>query len=107
VVQIEVTDIDNPSGDRSCQYFDPSQLVATISSVTKQTVMVSSLSGSNLCELSPCSPSPCQNGGRCALKDVLAGYECFCRRGYEGVNCTVDIDECSQGKIINNVIHEP
>ena len=101
VVQIEVTNINNPSDDRTCQYFDPSQLEATINSVTKERVMVARLSGSDLCELSPCSPSPCQNGGECAQKDVSGGYECSCRRGFEGVNCTVNIDECSQGKFIN------
>ena len=62
--------------------------------------MVTSVSGSNLCELSPCSPSPCQNGGICAVKKGVKGnYECtFCRQGYSGVNCTDDVNECNQGK---------
>ena len=105
VVQIELTNIDNPSSDGSCQYFDPSQLTDTINSITKQRVVVTTTSGSNLCELSPCSPSPCQNGSTCALKDVVGGYECTCQSGYTGVNCTLDVDECNQSELL--VISNP
>jgi len=98
IVQIEVVNINNPSMDGSCQYFDPSTLEAIINLVTKQRVMVTSLTGANLCELSPCSPSPCQNGGTCALTDVVGGYECTCHHGYTGVNCALDVDECKQGE---------
>ena len=60
--------------------------------------MVASISGSNLCKLSPCSPSPCQNGGTCSLRDVIGGYECTCQSGYTGKNCSVDIDECTESE---------
>ena len=100
VVQIEVTNINNPSIDGNCQYFDPSHLANAINSITKQRVMVTRSSGSNLCELSPCGPSPCQTGGTCALEDVLGGYECTCESGYTGVNCTLDVDECSQSELL-------
>ena len=40
-----------------------------------------------------CSPSPCQNGATCELRD--GGYRCLCASGFSGVNCTLDINECS------------
>ena len=96
VVQVEIADINNPSADGRCHYFDPSRLKTAIQSITKQRVMVSGVSGANLCSLSPCSPSPCQNGAKCS--DVLGSYECSCRQGFTGVNCSTDRDECAQSE---------
>lgn len=99
VVELELTNINNPNEDGGCQYFDPSRLASTINSITKQRVMVTKVSGSNLCDLSPCSPSPCQNGGTCSLEEgVVGGYECACRQGYMGLNCTLDVNECELGE---------
>lgn len=95
---MELVNINNPNRDKGCHYFDPSQFEAKINSITKLRVMVANMSGPNLCELSPCSPSPCQNSGTCTQKEVAGGYECTCQRGYTGVNCTVDVDECSESK---------
>ncbi len=99
VVEVELCDINNPSEDGSCQYFDPTKLVSIMQSVTVHRVVVARLSGSNLCELTPCSPSPCKNGGICSMKEGVKGnYECsLCRLGYTGVNCTEDVNECDQG----------
>ena len=55
--------------------------------------------GDNICEQSACLPNPCQNGGRCQLNEESAGgYECSCRSGYTGEDCSLDIDECLDGK---------
>ena len=99
MVQVELTNINNPSQDGSCQFFDPSAVVGSIQSATTQRVVVTGLSGTNLCELTPCSPSPCKNSGICSERDGVKGnYECaFCRLGYTGVNCTADVDECAEG----------
>ena len=95
---MELVNINNPSMDGSCQYFDPLTLEATINSITNQKVMVTSLTGDNLCKLSPCSPSPCKNGGMCTLADVMGGYKCTCSLGYAGVKCTIDVNECMRGE---------
>lgn len=105
---MELADISNPSTDGSCQYFEPSMLATAIESITGFRVVITGVSGSNLCELTPCSPSPCHNGGTCAVREGVKGnYECtFCRQGYTGVNCTEDVNECDQGKIltISNIL---
>ncbi|KAK6617717.1 hypothetical protein RUM43_013945 [Polyplax serrata] len=38
----------------------------------------------------PICESPCLNGGKCVSPGV-----CSCRRGYQGVNCEQDLDECA------------
>jgi len=41
-----------------------------------------------------CASNPCLNGGECI--DFIGGYLCNCTStGFEGVNCDIDIDECS------------
>ena len=96
VLQLNLT-INKPNSEARCQYFDPSLLEATINSVTNRRVMVTNVSGSNLCDINPCSPSPCNNGGTCSLKNVIEGYECTCTQGYSGINCSLDINECDLG----------
>ncbi|XP_070573969.1 fibropellin-1-like [Ptychodera flava] len=48
---------------------------------------------------SPCSSSPCQNGGFCLDNGgANSSYTCNCTgSGYSGDNCMVDDDECSLG----------
>ena len=64
---------------------------------TKMSTTVTSIEGGNVCELSPCLPNPCTNGGVCSISDVENGYVCACRSGYIGENCTQDRDECANG----------
>ncbi|XP_048584416.1 neurogenic locus notch homolog protein 1 isoform X2 [Nematostella vectensis] len=51
---------------------------------------------------SPCSPNPCENGGKCA--DDLgqdSGYRCVCRSGFSGARCQSDINECKKNPCQN------
>ncbi|XP_077990109.1 uncharacterized protein LOC144444534 isoform X2 [Glandiceps talaboti] len=43
--------------------------------------------------ISACSSRPCQNGGTCVLNSD-SSYTCDCDIGWEGRNCTDNIDEC-------------
>ncbi|XP_046466404.1 cubilin [Neodiprion pinetum] len=40
-----------------------------------------------------CASNPCQNGGTC--EDMIDGYKCRCREGWEGPQCNVDVNECA------------
>ena len=40
----------------------------------------------HLASPSPCSVSPCLNGGTCLTKG-LTSYKCICRHGFRGSNC--------------------
>ncbi len=53
-----------------------------------------------------CDPSPCANSGVCV--SYPGGYYCSCPAGYEGFDCSVDIDECAgnpcrNGKCVDQV----
>ncbi len=94
--------INNPAADGICHYFDPKIIETAINQAAADNIetMVTAVQGDNLCEISPCSPSPCRNGGTCSIdKEVTGGYQCLCRQGYRGDNCTLDVDECTQGII--------
>ena len=88
-------------------------------------------------DIEECAEEPCQNGGLCFEKSNVtlynnaatlsllpdnvrqsfdtefsyedaAGYLCSCAKGYEGVNCEIDIDECLanpclRGECINGI----
>ena len=97
-----IADINNPNQNGSCNNFDPNHLKDVLQTATNLTVVITAVSGTNLCELSPCSPSPCHNGGTCTMNNQVEGnYECSsCRQGYAGVNCTEDVNECDQGSQI-------
>ena len=97
VVELEINDVNNPIPDENCQYFDPKSLESVLNQLTNQKAMVTNAQGEGLCETTPCTPSPCQNGGTCSLNEqVMGGYECECRQEYLGVNCTEDENECNQ-----------
>ncbi|KAL4228211.1 DNA repair protein Rad9 [Mactra antiquata] len=41
----------------------------------------------------PCDMGVCQNDGSCFEQDDFS-YECLCKPGYEGKNCSIEINEC-------------
>uniref|UniRef100_A0A674PRB3 FAT atypical cadherin 3a n=1 Tax=Takifugu rubripes TaxID=31033 RepID=A0A674PRB3_TAKRU len=47
-------------------------------------------------EVTACVPSPCQNGGAC--KSIGNAFFCSCRRGFKGLTCGEDINECDTAK---------
>lgn len=66
--------------------------------ITGVDVKVTEQSGEGLCDNTPCGHAPCLNGATCADTNAsTSGYECTCAAGYEGVNCELDVDECSLG----------
>ena len=57
--------------------------------------------------MGPCNPSPCENGVCVSVNITVASdgsnssrimetYNCSCHKGWRGVNCTDDIDECEE-----------
>ncbi len=57
-----------------------------------------SLSSSNFLEITPCDPSPCENGGTC---DPFS-FVCLCLVGFTGVTCETNIDECQMASCPDN-----
>ncbi|XP_018896752.2 protein crumbs isoform X2 [Bemisia tabaci] len=47
-----------------------------------------------------CSPSECLNGGKCT--NIVESYNCDCPPGYEGDDCSVNIDECANSGCKNS-----
>lgn len=43
-------------------------------------------------EVDECQSQPCLHKGSC--QDLIAGYQCLCSPGYEGVHCELETDEC-------------
>ena len=50
-----------------------------------------------LCEVTPCSSSPCTNNGICKLAD--ASFKCECPAGYKGTRC--EINPCTHNSCLN------
>lgn len=36
--------------------------------------------------------TPCLNNGSCV--DDISSYKCYCRRGFIGTNCEINVNEC-------------
>ncbi|XP_077578530.1 protocadherin Fat 3a isoform X2 [Stigmatopora nigra] len=43
-------------------------------------------------EITACVPNPCKNGGMC--KAIGSAFLCRCRRGFMGLTCEKDVNEC-------------
>ncbi|KAL3832187.1 hypothetical protein ACJMK2_023850, partial [Sinanodonta woodiana] len=50
--------------------------------------------------INECTSQPCENDGNCTNTD--GSYRCDCSYGWEGVNCTNDIDECTTNPCEND-----
>ncbi|KAG7249792.1 hypothetical protein CRUP_003150, partial [Coryphaenoides rupestris] len=46
-------------------------------------------------EITACVPNPCQNSGAC--KPIGNAFLCSCRRGFKGLTCQEDVNECERG----------
>uniref|UniRef100_A0A6G1SNF6 Neurogenic locus Notch protein n=1 Tax=Aceria tosichella TaxID=561515 RepID=A0A6G1SNF6_9ACAR len=46
-------------------------------------------------------PNPCQNGATCVTKPG-GGYQCICVNGWEGENCTENVNDCTTAACENN-----
>ncbi|XP_057694792.1 protocadherin Fat 3a isoform X5 [Corythoichthys intestinalis] len=45
-------------------------------------------------EITACVPNPCKNGGMC--KAIGSAFLCSCRRGFMGLTCEKDVNECDR-----------
>nr|XP_057942442.1 protocadherin Fat 3 isoform X4 [Doryrhamphus excisus] len=50
-------------------------------------------------QVTPCNPSPCQNGGNCQA--LGSGFVCGCPPGLGGLICDEDVDECDLADCYN------
>ncbi|XP_062856754.1 milk fat globule EGF and factor V/VIII domain containing b [Trichomycterus rosablanca] len=48
-------------------------------------------------ETGPCHPNPCKNDGICQARrgDVFSGYDCKCPKGFDGVHCQNNVNDCA------------
>ena len=44
-------------------------------------------------DIDECAPKPCVNG---ECEDGIAEFTCICNKGYEGLLCDIEIDECER-----------
>ena len=45
-------------------------------------------------DIDECASNPCEHG---VCSDLVNGYACTCKPGYEGDRCQLNIDECAVG----------
>ncbi|XP_078591714.1 uncharacterized protein LOC144870889 isoform X2 [Branchiostoma floridae x Branchiostoma japonicum] len=59
------------------------------------------------CTTGGCQSGPCQNYGTCVEDASIAtGYACLCLDGWEGENCTQDVDECQSSPCGPGACHD-
>ncbi|XP_035689640.1 uncharacterized protein LOC118424905 [Branchiostoma floridae] len=59
------------------------------------------------CATGGCHSRPCQNYGTCVEDATTAtGYVCLCLDGWEGQNCTQDVDECQSSPCGPGTCHD-
>ena len=50
----------------------------------------------------PCCAAPCQNNATCyPVEGSTDSYVCVCLSGYEGVNCSIETNECDSNPCLN------
>lgn len=62
-------------------------------------------------EAGVCAPNPCKNGASCREREIPKSiywqpqdplpYECQCLYGWEGANCTENVDDCKSNPCLN------
>ncbi|XP_072037686.1 uncharacterized protein [Amphiura filiformis] len=48
----------------------------------------------SITEANPCEQAPCYNGGLCVI-DGVAEYTCLCQECFQGDNCEIELNACS------------
>ncbi|XP_035673104.1 uncharacterized protein LOC118413683 [Branchiostoma floridae] len=65
------------------------------------------LQATGTCTTGCCRNNPCQNYGTCVEDAATAtGYTCLCLDGWEGENCTQDVDECQSSPCGPGTCHD-
>ncbi|XP_044152911.1 protein HEG homolog 1 [Bufo gargarizans] len=72
----------------------PSTTPAVRSAVTGTPSTTTRLRATATTAASPCSSSPCQNGGLCVESGGSKSYRCDCPSSWSGDLCNTDVDEC-------------
>ncbi|XP_040295360.1 protein HEG homolog 1 isoform X2 [Bufo bufo] len=72
----------------------PSTTPAVRSAVTGTPSTTTRLRANPTTAASPCSSSPCQNGGLCVESGGSKSYRCDCPSSWSGDLCNTDVDEC-------------
>ena len=74
------------------------RLVTTTNEMNGQNISFFATAPSN----DPCTPNPCQNGGRCSTSGGSSRAECACINSWRGPNCTQcavpNCAQCSQSR---------
>ena len=45
-----------------------------------------------------CISAPCHSDAQCDTSPINGDPRCTCRTGWTGTDCSIDVDECSEGK---------
>jgi len=69
------------------------------SGCTEPNAIPTCVNGTFVCNLDPCSSSPCSNGATCI--GTINGYSCVCPAPFSGANCQTTIDECTSAPCAN------
>ncbi|KAL9889128.1 cell polarity complex component crumbs isoform 1-T1 [Glossina fuscipes fuscipes] len=88
-------------GDLLLPYFSNEEMYPRIKNVSGQPKLqfhLNSIRPEEGCTL--CFLNDCKNGGYC--REPSADYACTCQSGYDGDDCSNDIDECLTAECLNN-----
>ncbi|KAG9468984.1 hypothetical protein GDO78_021460 [Eleutherodactylus coqui] len=79
-------------GKKTLPYPLPQRTTPTVKYAA--TTVLTPLRTTSTAAASPCSSSPCHNGGLCVDSRDLKSYTCDCPAAWSGDLCSTDVDEC-------------